>query len=125
MSLPPFTLTPDILALTAEVSRLTGRFEGLGRPPPSPRLRRENRVRTVHATAAIEGNRLRPEQVTALLEGKQVLGPAKDILEIQNALRAYELAPSLEPFKVPSLLRGHRTLMRSLAPDAGRWRSGQ
>src|SRR5688572_27266208 len=96
---PPFKLTPEIVALATEVAKLTGRFEGLGQAPPSPRLRSEGRIRTVHATAAIEGNTLDLDQVTALLEGRRVSGPARDILEVQNAIRAYGAASRFKPFR--------------------------
>ena len=37
----------------------------------------------------IEGNTLSEEQVTAIIENKRVIGPAKDILEVKNAIEVY------------------------------------
>jgi len=121
---PPFDLSPEVLALCSAIERLLGRSEGVGASAPSPQLRRQNRVRTVQATAAIEGNTLSLSQVTDVLDGKRVRGPAREISEIKNAIAAYDLAPSLHPGSERDLLRAHRTLMADLAPDAGRYRRG-
>lgn len=72
----------------------------------------------------IEGNRLSEEAVTAVIEGKRILGPPKDILEVKNAQRAYSILDKLDPSSLPDLLRAHGTLMEGLTEDAGRFRSG-
>jgi len=122
---PPFQITLEIVGLCAELERLIGRSEGLGAAaPPTPQLRRKNRIRTVQATTAIEGNTLPLEQVTALLEGKRVRGPAREVAEVENAIAAYALVPTLDPFAERDLLRAHATLLQGLADDAGRYRRG-
>jgi Fic family protein len=121
---PPFELAPQVVAACSRIERLLGRCEGLGGATPEPRLRRLNRIRTVQATTAIEGNTLSLEQVTAVLEGKRVRGPAREILEVKNALAAYELVPRLDPRSQADLLRAHAVLMAGLASDAGRYRRG-
>lgn len=119
---PPFELTPAVLAAIAEIMRLVGRYEGSGAEAPQPRLRRENRIRTVRASVAIEGNTLAEEQVSAVLDGKRVVGPAREVHEVRNAIEAYALAPKLDPAREEHLLRAHRVLMSGLTPDAGRYR---
>lgn len=121
---PPFRITPEVLTLCAQVERAIGRVEALSGDVPEPRLRRENRIRTVLGTVAIEGNRLDRAQVTAILDHKRVVGPSKDIAEVANANDAYELAPSLRPFSWKDMLRAHALLMRGLVADAGQWRTG-
>jgi len=87
-------------------------------------LRRHNLVRTVQATAAIEGNTLSLDQVTAVLEGKRVRGSAREVREITNALAAYEMVPQFDPLSQADLLRGHASLMIGLVEDAGHYRRG-
>ncbi len=89
---PPFSITPSVLNLVVEIGELLGHWSAK-RGEASPLLRKENRIRTIQASLAIEHNSLSMEQVTALLEGKRVLAPAKDIQEVRNAIRAYELMP--------------------------------
>jgi Fic family protein len=113
-----------VLALCADVGRLVGRCEAGGGALAEPQLRRGNRVRTVQGSVAIEGNTLTLEQVTDVLDGKRVAGPVNEIREVKNAIKAYELAPRLEPTSSRDFLRAHATLMSGLVRDAGRWRAG-
>ena len=55
-----------------------------------PTLRRTNLIRTIYSSLAIEQNTLNIEQVTALLSGKRIIAPPKDITEVENAYKIYE-----------------------------------
>lgn len=120
---PPFAVTSEVLATSAEVMRLVGRLEGLSSPAPQPKLRRQNRIRTVVGSVAIEGNTLTFDQATALLDDKRVVGSKREILEVQNALAAYATASAFNPNRERDLLRAHGILMKGLATDAGRYRN--
>jgi Fic family protein len=87
-----------------------------------PELRRGNRLRTIQASLAIEHNSLSLEQVTAVLEGKRVLGLPREIQEVRNAFAAYEQLPSFQPYKLKHVLTAHGQLMFGLVDDAGQWR---
>jgi len=121
---PPFQITPKVVQVISEISILLGKYEGLQRPAPQPQLRRQNQVRTVKDSLAIEGNTLDLKQVTAIFDGKRVLGPQKDILEVKNAIQLYERLDELNPLSVKDLLKAHGILMRGLNADAGKFRSG-
>lgn len=121
---PPFTVTPELLTLCTEISRLVGRVEALPSSIPQPKLRRRNRVRTVQSTLAIEDAGLDEAGVTALVDGKRLLGDRKEIREVQNAIAAYERVPEFDPGSVHDLRAAHAILMAGLAPDAGRFRRG-
>lgn len=120
---PPYSITPKILNLVAEISELLGHWSAQ-QGTLSPQLRRKNRIRTIQASLAIENNTLSLEQVTAILEGKQVLGLPREIQEVRNAFVAYEQLPHWKPTMVENLLAAHQCLMKGLADDAGQWRSG-
>lgn len=124
MQAPPFTVTPPMLEVCFGIGRMVGQLTGMAAERPQPQLRRENRVRTVRSTTGIEGNRLSEEQVTAVLDGKRVMGPRSQVLEVQNAIAAYDRAPGWKPWSQKDLLAAHAVLMEGLAPDAGRWRAG-
>ena len=121
---PPFERTSTIDTLCMEIAELVGMLHpssGLG---TSPVLHRELRIRTIRSSLMIEGNTLSEEAVTAIMDGKRVLGPARDILEVENAKRAYELIDSLDPLSLDDLLRVHRVMMDGLIEHAGCFRSG-
>ena len=121
---PPFHMTDKMTSLIAEISEQVGRITVLQEEAISPHLRRENRIRTIHSSLAIEHNSLSLEQVTAILDGKRVLGNPNEIKEVQNAYEAYELLLRLNPASVDDLLKAHKLMMNGLMPENGRFRSG-
>ncbi|MDB6071697.1 MAG: filamentation induced by cAMP protein Fic [Verrucomicrobiales bacterium] len=112
-----------MLTLVAEIAALTGRLGGLTTAGKVPRLRRNNRVRAIHSSLAIENNTLTLEQVTAVIAGKRVLGPPREVEEVRNAFTAYEAMDSWSPFSSKDLLTAHRLLMGGLIRGAGKFRS--
>ena len=120
---PPFHMTDLITCLIAEISEQVGRITVLQPGSISPQLRRGNRIRTIYSSLAIEHNSLSLEQVTAILDGKRVLGNPNEIKEVQNAYEAYDLMMRLNPYSVKDLLRAHKLMMQGLVPENGRFRS--
>lgn len=121
---PPLTLTPELLNGVAVIAEALGRWSARQDASPSPRLRRENRIQTIQASLAIEQNSLSLKQVSALFDGKRVVGPARDIQEVRNAIAAYEALSSWNPTDRTHLLEAHGLLMSGLIEAPGRFRSG-
>ena len=119
---PPLTLTPAMVSLVAEIAEAVGRLSLVAED--TLRLRRINRIRTIQGSLAIEGNTLSEEQITAVLEGKPVLAPPREIQEAHNALAAYEQMTHWQPEREADLLQAHKVLMQGLLEDAGRYRGG-
>ena len=123
MKNPPFEITKSILMDATEISELVGSLS-TGKLSSSPILRRTNRIRSIQGTLAIEQNSLSVDQVTAVLNGKRVIAPPRDIAEVRNAYAVYETMEELDPYSVESLLTAHGIMMRGLIDEAGVFRSG-
>jgi Fic family protein len=121
---PPLTFNPALLNRVAAIAEALGRLSARQDALPSPRLRRENRIQTIQASLAIEQNSLSLEQVTALFDGQRVIGPARDIQEVRNAIAAYDALPRWDPSNPQHLLEAHGLLMAGLIDAPGRFRSG-
>lgn len=121
---PPFHMTDKITNLISEISEQVGRVTVLSHGNLNPHLRKENRIRTIHSSLAIEHNSLSLEQVTAIIDGKHILGNPNEIKEVQNAYETYEMMLKLNPASVDDLLKAHKTMMNGLIPGNGRFRSG-
>jgi Fic family protein len=121
---PPYTINPEILQLVTELAHKTGELNASLLIKQAPALRKRNRIRTIQASLAIEGNTLSIDQVTAIVENKRVLGPAKDIREVTNAILVYDQLDAFNPFSEKSFLKAHQLLMKGLIPEAGRYRRG-
>ncbi len=119
---PPYDVTPYILRLITSISEKVGALNANYLNKPSPKLRRENRIKTIHSSLKIEGNTLTEEQITALLENKRIIGPKKDVKEVLNAIEVYEHLENYNPFHEKSFLECHKHLMANLIEDAGKYR---
>ena len=121
---PPFSITSDIVSLVAEISESLGRLSVHPEASISVRLRRINRIRSVQGSLAIEGNTLSESQITAILEGKRVVAPPREIQEARNALEAYKRLGSWLPHNQADLLAAHSVLMSGLLDHPGSFRTG-
>ena len=101
---PPFTITEKILTDVMEICELVGKVSSTQHLSSDPVLRRKNRIKTIYSSLAIEQNTLSLEQVTAVLSGKRVLAPPKDIAEVKNAYEIYDHLNELNPYSVEDLL---------------------
>ncbi|GAB5525741.1 MAG: Fic family protein [Roseivirga sp.] len=123
--IPPYHITPEILKLITSISEKLGAVSALNMERPSATLRKKNRIKTLHSSLAIEGNTLTIPQITALIEDKRVLGPVKDILEVNNAIDVYDQLDTFNPLSLTALLRAHKMMMKGLIKSAGKFRTGQ
>ncbi|MDR2675088.1 MAG: Fic family protein [Opitutaceae bacterium] len=121
---PPFTVSPKAISLIAEIAALTERFAIRLEQADALRLRRANRIRTIRASLAIEGNTLTENQVTDILDGKHVVAPLREIQEVKNAIATYDLFAKINPFSQKDLLKAHGTMMLALADAPGEFRKG-
>ena len=120
---PPFRITARIVDSVTAIAELVGRISSTDRLSASPTLRRTNRIRTIFGSLAIEQNTLTLEQVTAVINGRRVLAPPKDIKEVENAYEIYERMEELDPFSVADLLSAHGVLTRELEGESGVFRT--
>lgn len=124
MYIPPFTVSSDAINLIAEISAQIERYAIRLEQEDGLRLRKVNRIKTIHSSLAIEGNRLSEGQVSDLIDGKNVVAPLKEIQEVKNAIKTYEMYPTLDAFKEKDLLKAHGVMMQALVEDAGCYRRG-
>jgi Fic family protein len=120
---PPYEITSSILKLITSISEKIGEVNANLLNKPSPKLRKQNRIKTIHSSLKIEGNTLTEEQITALLENKRVIGPKKDVLEVLNAIKIYENLEEYNPSNEKSFLNAHQNLMEGLIENSGKYRN--
>jgi Fic family protein len=119
---PPYQITPEIIKLIASVSEKLGQINAKFLDKPSPKLRKENRIKTIYSSLSIEGNTLTEEQITALIENKRIIGPEKEVNEVLNAISIYNQLDSFDPKSSKSFLKAHEILMKGLVPENGKYR---
>ena len=120
---PPFEITSKIIELISNISEKIGEINYLQNNPYHIRLRKENRIKTIHSSLAIENNSLSLKQITAIIEGKHVLGNPNEIKEVKNSIQAYDLLLTLNPYNEKDLLKAHKLMMQGLVDRNGKYRT--
>ncbi|MDA3800433.1 MAG: Fic family protein [Kiritimatiellae bacterium] len=122
---PPYTITTKMIGLVSEISYAIASIELDERSLITPKLRKKNRIKTLAGTLEIEGNLLGEEKITAILNGKRVLGTVAEVSEVEGAIAAYERLSSYNVYDVKDLQTSHKILMKNILRDAGRFRTRQ
>ena len=120
---PPYTINSKILLLTNEITEMITKVASIKQEKSTPVLRKKNRVRSIAGSLQIEGNTLSEEEVTALIEGKRVLGSVKEIEEVKGAIKAYEYIEEYDAKKLDDLLLAHKRMMGGILENAGEFRN--
>ncbi len=124
MDAPPFIISSDAINLIAEISSLLERYIIAMEGDYGVKLRKVNRIKTIHSSLAIEGNTLSEDEVADIINGKKIVAPIRQVVEVKNAIKVYDAYRSLNPFSEKDLLKAHGIMMEALADDAGRYRKG-
>jgi len=122
MTKPPYEITSKILKLISTISEKIGEVNASFLDKPSPKLRKQNRIKTIHSSLKIEGNTLTESQITALLENKRIIGPKKDVIEVLNAIEIYNQLIDYDSKSEKSFLKAHKILMNGLIENEGKYR---
>jgi len=120
----PYTISDKTVNLISAITEIITKITINDNMSNNPRLRRDNRIRTIHSSLAIENNSLSLGQVTDIINGKRVLGAADEICEVKNAFEAYNKLLELNPYSVKDILLTHKVLMKELTKEAGMFRGG-
>lgn len=121
---PPFTVSAEAINLIGEISAQVERYAIRMEQEDGLRLRKANRIKTIHSSLAIEGNTLSEDEVHDILDGKAVVAPLRQVQEVKNAVQTYDLYPQLDAFKERDLLRAHGVMMQALIDNPGHYRTG-
>ena len=125
MKLPGFEITPHIENLALGIVDLLDKLPALDTDAKFLQLRKDNRIKTIQSSLAIEANSLSLQQVADIINGKKVIGDKREIQEVKNAWAAYEKIGQYDPFSLDSLLHAHSLMSNRLVGDSGRFRTMQ
>ncbi len=121
---PPYSVSDKMLNSVASISTKLGKIEVYRSLDSKPHLRKNNRIKSVHASLKIEANSLTVGQTKDVIDGRVVIGPDREIQEVKNAYSAYELIGKANPFSINDLKKTHGIMEYLLTDDAGRFRDG-
>ena len=122
---PPYTISNKMLSLVSEISDKVSRLTYNGSLEARPHLRKNNKIRSIHSSLAIEANSLSLGQVKDVINNKMVLGEQKEIQEVKNAYEAYEMLGVINPFDLSDLKKLHSVMTKYLVDESGEFRKGE
>ena len=123
--IPPYQITDRIVTLIASVSEKVGQVSERMNLEAKPHLRKNNKIRSIHSSLRIEANSLSLDEVKDVIDGRAVLGAAKEIQEVKNAYAAYEEIPVIDPYSIGELKRVHGIMTKYIVEEAGAFRRGE
>ena len=121
--IPPFSITNTMLSLVADIAEKTGRITNYRSFETKPYLRRNNRIRSIHSSLAIEANFLSLDEMKSVIDGKTVIGPEKDIQEVKNAYQAYDMLGKFDPYSISDLKKLHGIMTYLTVQESGVFRT--
>ena len=120
---PPFSITNNMLSKCISIAEKLGKISIFNSLKRMPILRKNNRIKSIHSSLAIEANSLSLNQVRDVIMGKTVIGPKKEIQEVKNAYKAYEMINNFDCYNEKDLLKAHETLTYLIENDSGQYRN--
>lgn len=120
---PPFTITNEMLLRSMSITEKLGRITSFQSLKRMPTLRKNNKIKSIHSSLVIEANSLSLDQVRDVIAGKIVIGPQKEIQEVKNAYKAYEMINEFDEYSEADLLKAHGILTYLTVDESGKYRN--
>lgn len=120
---PPFSITSKMLASSISITEKLGKIRSFSSLKKMPILRKNNKIKSIHSSLAIEANSLSLHQIRDVIDGKLVLGPQREIQEVKNAYNAYSMISNLDAYSEKDLLKVHGIITYLINDDCGRYRN--
>ncbi len=122
---PPFVITNEILFYVSSISEKIGCITAISNLESKPHLRKNNQIKSIHASLKIEANSLSLGQVRDVIHGKTVLGAKKEIQEVKNAYAAYDKVLEINPYDINDLKKFHGIMTNAVVEESGEFRRGE
>lgn len=122
--IPPYTITNEMLTKISNIMEKIGKLDNYTTLDKTPYLRKQTKINSIHSSLAIENNKLTVGQVKDVINGKTVIGPMKEIQEVKNAYKAYEMLNDIDPYSINELKKVHGIMTYLTVDEAGEFRKG-
>ena len=121
--MPPFEISNEMLKKVSDIMEKIGKLDSFTNLYKTPYLRKQTKINSVHSSVAIENNPLSLEQVKDVINGKLVIGEQKDIQEVKNAYKAYEMLKDINPYSIDDLKKVHGVMTFLVEEVSGEFRT--
>ena len=120
---PPFEISNEMLQKVSDIMEKIGKLDSYSNLDKTPYLRKQTKINSIHSSVAIENNPLSLEQVKDVINGKLVVGEQKDIQEVKNAYKTYEMLKDINPYSIDDLKKVHGVMTFLVEDVSGEFRT--
>lgn len=122
---PPFSIPNEMVMRITNIVEKLSKLNDVSKLDRRPYLRKQKNIKSVHSSLAIENNKLNLNEVKDVINGKNVIGTEKDILEVKNAYKVYEMLREVNAYSIKDLKKAHKVMTDSIQDDSGQFRKGE
>lgn len=120
---PPFEISNEMLQKVSDIMEKIGKLDSYSNLDKTPYLRKQTKINSIHSSVAIENNPLSLEEVKDVINGKLVVGEQKDIQEVKNAYKTYEMLKDINPYSIDDLKKVHGVMTFLVEDVSGEFRT--
>ena len=119
---PLFNMSDRMINLLTEISEEVGRVSVVLSGKMNPLLRKENIIKKVYASLAMEESDISFEQIRGFIYGENVIDNHKDMRVVKNLYEAYDMSFKLNPYSINDLFFAQKMILSGFTIESTEFR---
>ena len=119
---PLFNMSDRMINLLTEISEEVGRVGVVFSGKMNPLIRKENIIKKVYASLAMEESDISFEQIRGFIYGENFIDNHKDMRVVKNLYEAYDMSFKLNPYSINDLFFAQKMILSGFAIESTEFR---
>lgn len=119
---PLFNMSDRMINLLTEISEEVGRVGVVFSGKMNPLIRKENIIKKVYASLAMEESDISFEQIRCFIYGENFIDNHKDMRVVKNLYEAYDMSFKLNPYSINDLFFAQKMILSGFAIESTEFR---
>ena len=119
---PLFNMSDRMINLLTEISEEVGRVGVVFSGKMNPLIRKENIIKKVYASLAMEESDISFEQIRGFIYGENVIDNHKDMRVVKNLYEAYDMSFKLNPYSINDLFFAQKMILSGFTIESTEFR---
>ena len=119
---PLFNMSDRMINLLTEISEEVGRVSVVFSGKMNPLIRKENIIKKVYASLAMEESDISFEQIRGFIYGENFIDNHKDMRVVKNLYEAYDMSFKLNPYSINDLFFAQKMILSGFAIESTEFR---
>ena len=119
---PLFNMSDRMINLLTEISEEVGRVSVVFSGKMNPLIRKENIIKKVYASLAMEESDISFEQIRGFIYGENFIDNHKDMRVVKNLYESYDMSFKLNPYSINDLFFAQKMILSGFAIESTEFR---